>query len=118
VPGARIEGIIVVPTRISCRASVTSRGPIGVVGQVRFAEQLETRNRMPPIMAIGWNPKRGFIESSRVLMTPGRDGRFRGSIGGNPDDGIERVDCMFSGTTELSSALQRVQVVRTDVRPR
>jgi hypothetical protein len=116
--GARIEGIIVVPTRVSCRASVTSEGLISVVGQVRFAEQLKARNRMPPIMAVGWHPTRGFIESSRVLMTPDRDGRFRGSIKGNPDDGVERVDCMFSGTTELSSALQRVRVVRTGVRPR
>ena len=116
--GARIEGLIVVPTQISCTASVSSRGLISVAGQLRFAERLETRNQIPPIMAVGWNRRRGFIESSRVLMTPDRDGQFRGSIGGNPDDGIERVDCMFSGTTEIASAVQRVRVRRTNVRPR
>jgi hypothetical protein len=110
--GARIEALVVVPTRLKCSASITSKGLISVIGQVDFPGQVEKPNRRLPIMAVGWNSKSGFIESSRVLMIPERNGQFRGSIRGNRMDAIERVDCMFSGTTEVSSAWQRVPVVR------
>jgi hypothetical protein len=116
--GARIEGLIVGPTNISCSAFGTTRGLISIAGQVRFPERLETPARTVPVMAIGWSRKRGFIESTRVLMTPESNGQFRGAIRQNGDDAVERVDCMFAGTTEESSALERVPVVRTIARPR
>jgi hypothetical protein len=111
--GARIDALIVVPTRLSCKASVTSPGLLSVVGRLGFAERVETPHRGLRIMAVGWNSRRGFIESSRVLMTPDRNGEFRGSIKENGDDAIERVDCMFSGTTQVSSAGQRIPITRT-----
>jgi hypothetical protein len=110
--GSRIEGLVVVPTSVSCAASATSRAEISVTGQLRSAERLDIRTRSVPIMAVGWNRRRGFIESSRVLMTPDRGGQFRGSIRDNRDDAIERVDCLFAGTMELGSALQRARVIR------
>jgi hypothetical protein len=110
--GARIEGLVVVPARVSCTASATSRGVISVTGQLRFAERLNIRTASLPIMAVGWNRRRGFLESSRVLMTPDRRGQFRGSIKEIRDDAIERVDCLYAGTMELGSAVQRVRVIR------
>jgi hypothetical protein len=115
--GVRIEALVVVPTRLKCSATITSKGLISVIGQVDFPGEVEKPRRSLPIMAVGWNSRSGFIESSRMLMTPERNRQFRGSISGNRMDEIERVDCMFSGTTEVSSAWQRVPVVRTKSRP-
>jgi len=110
--GVRVESLILVPTSLSCKASVTREGSVSVAGRLGFAKSVEKLSQNLPIMAVGWNPKRGFVESSRVLMTPGRNGQFRGFIKKNWDVPIERVDCMFAGTTKVSSALKRVSLVR------
>jgi hypothetical protein len=112
IGGARIEALIVLPTRLSCGASSKSKGSISVVGRVRFGTGAKELDRNLPIMAIGWNSSRGFIESSRVFVAPDRAGQFRASLRGNGNDAIERVDCMFAGTTEVSSALRRTRIVR------
>jgi hypothetical protein len=111
--GTRIEGLIVVPTRLTCSASINSKGVISVVGEVDFKGHVEKPSGSLPIMAVGWKSKRGFIESSSVHMTPDSDGRFRGSIKGDPMNALNRVDCMFAGTTEVSSAWKRVPLTRT-----
>lgn len=110
--GARLEGLIVVPTSVSCTAAVTSRGAIAVTGQLSFAGPRDIRSRSVPIIAVGWSRKRGFMESTRVLLTPDRGGHFRGSIAENREDAIERVDCLFAGTMELGSALHGARVIR------
>jgi hypothetical protein len=114
--GARIEALIVLPTRLSCDASANSKGSISVVGRVRFGAGAKELDRNLPILAVGWNSKLGFIESSRVFLAPDHAGQFQGSIRQSRDDVIERVDCMFAGTPELSSALRRTRVVRTTTR--
>jgi hypothetical protein len=111
--GTRIEGLIVIPTRLNCSASINSKGVISVVGQVDFQGQVEKPSGSLPIMAVGWNSKRGFIESSSIHMVPDGKGRFRGSIKGSPKDALDRFDCMFAGTSEVSSAWKRAPLVRT-----
>jgi len=106
--GARIEALVVVPTNLSCSATVSARGTISVTGQLRRAGGAASL----PILAVGWSRQRGFIESSRVLMKSDRIGQFRGLIRENRDDAIERVDCFFAGTTELSSAVRNARLIR------
>ncbi len=112
--GVRVESLILVPTSLSCKASVTREGSVSVAGRLGFAKSVEKLSQNLPIMAVGWNPKRGFVESSRVLMTPNRKGQFRGSIKEKSDVPIERVDCIFAGTTKVSSALKSISLVRTN----
>jgi hypothetical protein len=112
--GARIEALVVVPTRVSCRASINAKGLISVAGQIHFGGRVENPGSGLPIMAVGSGSKGGFIESSRVLLIPKGDGQFRGSIKGSRRGAIKRVDCMFAGTTEASSAWHTTPVVRAN----
>lgn len=112
--GARIEALVVVPTRVSCRASVNAKGLISVVGRVQFLGEVERPRSGLSVMAVGSGSKGGFLESSRVLMTPKGDGQFRGSIKERRRGAIKRVDCMFAGTAEVSSASYTTPVVRAN----
>jgi hypothetical protein len=114
VGGTRIESLILASTTLSCQASVTRQGSVSVAGRLAFSKSVEKTSHNLPILAIGWNSKRGFLESSRALLKLSANGQFRGSISESEEVPIERVDCMFAGTTTLSSALKRVSLVRTN----
>jgi hypothetical protein len=110
--GARFDAVVVDPTELRCTATGAAGRTIAVAGAIRFLQRLEERGPPVPVMAVGWSRRRGYIESSRVLMTPDRTGRFRGSIKDAGEGGIERIACMFAGTTQASSAVQTVPIRR------
>ena len=64
-------------------------------------------------MAIGWTAMKGLVESSSVHMLPDGGGRFRGSIERAANDALDRVDCIFAGTTQVSSAWTRARLIQT-----
>jgi len=111
VGGARVEAMIVEPTRLSCVATV-GKGGVSVSGRIGFPRTGKEQAPELPVLASAWTAKRGIAPASQILLKPDRNGKFHGFFRESERVHIDRVDCMFAGTTQVASAIQRVRVSR------